>query len=267
MVLGRLSKPKFWFFQMAKLQDDVNVLIFDTWGTVVDWRGSVLDELCAFGQRKGLKIDWEAFLEEWRSAYGPAKEKVNSGELPWTTMDVFYRQALVQLLGKYNIKGFDEGDIEHLNRAWTRTRPWPDSVAGLTLLKRRYIVSPLSNASFAWLIDIARFASLPFDCVVSSENARWYKPRREVYLTAVKLLGRKPEQVMLSSSTQLRSSCRTFARAADWIHSTSDGIRPASKPGLPGRGEVGRDRRRHDRPCPENGSVKNRASSAIRGQA
>ncbi|MGA2961702.1 MAG: haloacid dehalogenase type II [Candidatus Korobacteraceae bacterium] len=182
---------------MAKLQDEVKVLIFDTWGTVVDWRGSVLDELCAFGQRKELKIDWEAFLEEWRSAYGPAKEKVNSGELPWTTMDVFYRQALVQLLGKYNIKGLDEGDIEHLNRAWTKTRPWPDSVAGLTLLKRRYILSPLSNASFAWLIDIARFAGLPFDCIISSENAHWYKPRPEVYLTAVNLLGRKPEQVML----------------------------------------------------------------------
>jgi 2-haloacid dehalogenase len=182
---------------MAKLQDEVTALIFDTWGTVVDWRGSVLDELCAFGRRKQLRIDWEAFLDEWRSAYEPSKQKVNSGELPWTKMDVFYRRALVQLLSKHNVDGLDEADIEHLNRAWTRTRPWSDSVAGLTLLKRRYILSPLSNASFAWLIDIARFAGLPFDCIISAENARCYKPHPEVYLTAVNLLDRKPEQVML----------------------------------------------------------------------
>jgi len=182
---------------MAKLQDEVTALIFDTWGTIVDWRGSLLNELCALGRRMDLKIDWEPFLEEWRSAYEPAKQKVNSGELPWTKMDVFYRRALLQLLSKHNVDGLDEADIEHLNRAWTRTRPWSDSVAGLTLLKRRYILSPLSNASFAWLIDIARFAGLPFDCIISAENARCYKPRPEVYLTAVNLLDRKPEQVML----------------------------------------------------------------------
>jgi 2-haloacid dehalogenase len=127
---------------MAKLQDEVTALVFDTWGTVVDWRSSVLDELCALGRRKDLKIDWEVFLDEWRSAYEPAMQKVNSGELPWTKMDVFYRQALVQLLSKHNITGLGEDDIEYLNRAWTRTRPWSDSVAGLTLLKRRYILSP-----------------------------------------------------------------------------------------------------------------------------
>lgn len=176
---------------------EVCALIFDTWGTVVDWRGSLLDELGAFGQRKDLQIDWEAFLSEWRSAYEPSKQKVNSGELPWATMDVFYRRALVQLLAQHGISGLDEDEIDYLNRAWTRTRPWPDAVAGLTLLKRRYILSPLSNASFAWLIDIARFAALPFDCIISSENARLYKPRPEVYLTALDLLGRKPEQVML----------------------------------------------------------------------
>jgi 2-haloacid dehalogenase len=182
---------------LAKIQDEVTALLFDTWGTLVDWRSSVLDELCALGRRRKLEIDWEAFLDEWRSAYEPAKNKVNAGELPWTKMDVFYRQALVQLLAKHNITGFGEYDIEHLNCAWTRMRPWPDSVAGLTLLKRRYILSPLSNASFAWLIAIARFAGLPFDCIISSENARWYKPRPEVYLTAVDLLGGKPEQVIL----------------------------------------------------------------------
>ncbi len=182
---------------MTKPQDKVTALIFDTWGTLVDWRSSVLDELVALGRRKDLTIDWEVFLNEWRNAYEPAKQRVNRGELQWATMDVFYRKALVQLLAKHNITGLGEDDIEYLNQAWTRTRPWPDSVAGLTLLKRRYILSPLSNASFAWLIEIARFAGLPFDCIISAENARCYKPRPEVYLAAVNLLGRKPEQVML----------------------------------------------------------------------
>ena len=125
------------------------------------------------------------------------KQKVNRGELPWTKVSVFYREALERLLAKNHISCLTEREIDHLNRAWTRTRPWPDSVTGMTLLKRKYVLSPLSNASFAWLIDIARFAGLPFDCILSAENARCYKPREEVYLTALALLDRKPEEVML----------------------------------------------------------------------
>jgi len=102
---------------MTKLQDEVKALIFDTWGTLVDWRSSVLDELSALGRPKDLKIDWETFLDEWRSAYEPAKQKVNRGELPWTKMDVFYRRALVQLLAKHNITGRGEDNIDYLNRS------------------------------------------------------------------------------------------------------------------------------------------------------
>jgi 2-haloacid dehalogenase len=182
---------------MSKLRSEVVALVFDTWGTTVDWRGSLLDELQAFGQRWQLDVDWNVFLDEWRSAYKPTMQKINSGELPWMKSDEFYRHALDQLLAKHKIAGIGEDEIDHLNRAWTRTRPWPDSVAGLLILKRQYILSPLSNASFAWLIEIARFAGLPFDCIISSENARRYKPHPEVYLTAVRLLGCKPEQVML----------------------------------------------------------------------
>jgi 2-haloacid dehalogenase len=182
---------------MGRLQDEVSALVFDTWGTVVDWRSSVLDELIAFGRRKNLEIDWEIFLAEWRSTYAPTMQKINSGALRWMKSNEFYRDALVRLLAKYNVSGLAPEEIEFLNRAWTRTRPWEDSVPGLTHLKRRYILSPLSNASFAWLVDIARFAELPFDCIISSENARRYKPDPEVYLTAINLLSCKPQQVML----------------------------------------------------------------------
>jgi 2-haloacid dehalogenase len=182
---------------MQGVHEEVKALVFDTWGTVVDWRGSILDELRALGRQKGLALDWEDFLAEWKDAYKPAMERVNSGEQPWTKIDALYREALDRLLAKHKIDGLTEPEIEHLNRAWTRTRPWPDSVAGMTLLKRRYVLSPLSNATVAWLIDIARFAGLPFDCILSAENARWYKPRPEAYRTALELLNRRPEQVML----------------------------------------------------------------------
>jgi 2-haloacid dehalogenase len=182
---------------MEAVPGDVRALVFDVWGTVVDWHRSVLDELLAFGAQRGLAIDWEAFLSEWQSAYNPGKKKVNSGALPWTTVDVLYRQALERLLVHHEITGVTELEIEHLNRAWTRMRPWPDSVAGFMPLKRKYVLSTLSNGSFSWLIDIAKFAGLPFDCILSAENARCYKPRPEVYLTALALLGRKPGEVML----------------------------------------------------------------------
>jgi 2-haloacid dehalogenase len=182
---------------METVPGKVRALVFDVWGTVVDWRTSVLDELRALGQRRRLAIDWESFLTEWQGAYNPGKEKVNRGELPWTTVETIYRQVLDRLLVKYKITGLTDAEVEHLNRVWTRMRPWPDSVAGFTLLKRRYVLSTLSNGSFAWLIEIARFAGLPFDCIISAENARYYKPRSEVYLTALSLLARNPEEVML----------------------------------------------------------------------
>jgi 2-haloacid dehalogenase len=194
----------------------VRALVFDTWGTVVDWHGSILDELRAFGRRTGVAVDWEVFLAEWQGAYGPGKKKVNSGELPWTKVDAFYREALEQLLAKYKINGLTELEVDYLNRAWTRLQPWPDSVAGMTLLKPKYVLSPLSNASFAWLIDIARFARLPFDCILSAENAHWYKPRKEVYLTALDLLDSKPQEVMLvaAHNYDLAAACGLGMRTA-----------------------------------------------------
>jgi 2-haloacid dehalogenase len=182
---------------MMRLQNEVVALVFDTWGTVVDWHSSVLADLIAFGSRKNMDIDWEIFLGEWRSAYGPAMQKINSGATRWMKSDEFYRDALVRLFAKYKVTGLAEEEIQFLNCAWTRTRPWADSVPGLKLLKSRYILSPLSNASFAWLVAIARYGDLPFDCIISSENAKRYKPDPAVYRTALDLLGCKPQQVML----------------------------------------------------------------------
>lgn len=176
--------------------ENVRALVFDTWGTVVDWRGSILDELRALGAKKRLEADWERFLVDWYAAYGPGKEEVNRSGT-WTPVSAIYRKALDQLLPRYGVTDLNESEIDHLNRAWTRTRPWPDSASGLARLKRRYVLSTLSNGDFSWLVDIAKFAGLPFDCIITAENARRYKPDPKSYLTAIELLGRSPSEVML----------------------------------------------------------------------
>ena len=176
---------------------EIRALTCDTYGTLVDWRGSILDELRTLGRSRGITRDWESFLDDWKSAYRSGMDKVNRGEWPWTTIDVIYRRRLDEALRAHAIGGLGEVDLEHLNRVWWRLRPWPDTVAGLTRLRRRYVISPLSNASFAGMVHLARFAGLPWDCVLTAENARRYKPAPEVYLTAIELLGLAPSEVMM----------------------------------------------------------------------
>ena len=174
----------------------VEAWLFDTYGTLVDWRASVRDELAAFGRMRGLARDWDAFLGEWKACYRPGMEAVNRGEAPWTTIEAIYRRRLVELLHAGAITASAE-EIEHLTRVWWRLRPWPDTVAGLRRLKARYVISPLSNASFAGMVNLAKFASLPWDCVITAEHARRYKPHPDVYRTALALLGLDAHEVMM----------------------------------------------------------------------
>jgi 2-haloacid dehalogenase len=174
----------------------VKALLFDVFGTVVDWRGSIIEE----GSRSGIAIDWGHFADEWRAGYMPSMAKVRSGELPWTNLDRLHRMLLEDLLKKYEIKGFSEEQKDHWNRVWHRLKPWPDSVAGLTRLKKKYIIAPLSNGNVALLTDMGKHAGLPWDLILSAELARHYKPDREAYLTAVSLLEVKPEEVMMCAA-------------------------------------------------------------------
>ena len=174
----------------------VRALVFDTYGTLVDWRASVRDELAAFGRGRRLSHDWDQFLADWKACYRPSMDAVNRGEAPWTTIEQIYRRRLIELLGVRSIPASPE-EVEHLTQAWWRLRTWPDTVPGLTRLRRRYVISPLSNASFAGMIHLAKFAGLPWDCVITAENARRYKPHPDVYRTALTLLGLRAEDVML----------------------------------------------------------------------
>lgn len=176
---------------------DTAAVVFDTYGTVVDWRASVLDELRSLGQRRGVTADWEQFLDEWTRCYRPGMDKVNRGEWPWTTVDAIYRRRLDELLPVHGLGELPPAEVDDLARVWRRLRPWPDAVGGLTRLRTRYIISPLSNASFVGMVRLAKFAGLPWDCIITAENARCYKPRPEVYRTAISLLGLRPDQVLM----------------------------------------------------------------------
>jgi len=175
----------------------LRALTFDTYGTVVDWRSSVLAELEAFGAQEQLTVDWGTFLADWKAAYRPTMDAINRGAAPWVTVDAIYRARLDELAGTHGLGRVSRARLDDLARAWWRLRPWPDAVAGLGRLKARYIISPLSNASFIGMVELARFATLPWDCVITAENARAYKPQPAVYRTALSLLGASPSEVMM----------------------------------------------------------------------
>ena len=174
----------------------LKALLFDTFGTVVDWRTSVIDEFTAFGRQKGISRDWTAFVDEWKTAYRPGMDAVNSGRAPWTTVDQIYRTKLDELIAKHRLE-VSEADRAHLTRSWHRLNPWRDAVGGLTRLKKKYVISPLSNGDVACLVNMAKHGGLPWDCVLCAEIFKRYKPDPQVYLGAIAYLGCKPEETMM----------------------------------------------------------------------
>jgi 2-haloacid dehalogenase len=197
----------------------VKALVFDTFGTVVDWRDSIIEEGTVWGKNKGITVDWGRFADRWRAGYGPSMEKVRKGEMPWTNLDHLHRALLEDLLKEFHIEGLSEQEKDHWNRVWHRLKPWPDSVEGLTRLKKKYTIAPLSNGNVALLTDMAKHAGIPWDLILSAELARHYKPDREAYLIAVDLLELKPEEVMMCAAHvgDLRSA-RNFGLRTGFIH-------------------------------------------------
>ena len=174
--------------------------VFDTFGTLVDWRTSVIAEATEWGKAKGLTINWEEFTDRWRMGYLPTLDKVRKGQLPWTRLDDLHRLILDQLLSDYGIQGLSEPEKTHWAHVWRRLEPWPDSVEGLTRLRSKYIISPLSNGNVALMVNLARFAGLPWDFVWGSDLVQHYKPDRETYLSVASLLDLKPDEVMMCAA-------------------------------------------------------------------
>ena len=173
--------------------DSVELLLFDVFGTVVDWHGSIVREVLA----RWPEVDGDALAIAWRSGYRPAMARVMAGEVGWTLLDDLHRMILDEILPQFGLEGLDDTERAELNRIWHRLDPWPDSVAAITRLKHRYIVSPLSNGNIGLLTDMAKRAGLPWDCVLSAEVFRAYKPDQATYLGAADIFDLEPEQVML----------------------------------------------------------------------
>jgi len=172
-------------------------LVFDTFGTVVDWRSSIIEEGAAWDKEHRVTIDWAKFAERWRAGYGPAMNKVRKGEMPWTKLDVLHRMILEDVLREFGMNGLTEEQKDHWNKVWHRLKPWPDSVAGLTRLKKKFIIGPMSNGNIGLMTDMAKNAGLPWDVILGAELVRHYKPDKETYLSAADFLGLKVEETMM----------------------------------------------------------------------
>jgi len=175
---------------------DTRVLAFDIFGTVVDWHGSIVREVSALYP----SVDANAFALAWRAGYQPAMQRVRSGELGWTRIDELHRLILDSLLPQFGLDHLDEAARQHLNRVWHRLDAWPDSVAGLTRLKQRFVICSLSNGNLGLLTHMAKRACLPWDCVLSAEVFRAYKPDPATYLGVAQVFDVSPSQVMLCAA-------------------------------------------------------------------
>jgi 2-haloacid dehalogenase len=182
---------------MTAALESVKALTFDVFGTVVDWRSSLIREGEALGRARGLRVDWARFADAWRGLYQPMLSRVRSGELAWTKLDELHRMSLDRLLVDFGIAGLGDDEIDHLNRAWHRLDPWPDAVEGLTRLRRRYVLATCSNGNVALIVNMARRAGLPWDAVLGAEVARHYKPQPEAYRITADMLGLGTEECMM----------------------------------------------------------------------
>ena len=183
--------------EQRRIAAEVRYLGFDVFGTVVDWRGSVIDEVRELARQRGWDLDPEAFAVAWRANYGPSRNLVRTGELPWTDLDDLHRMTLDELIERFELRGLSEEDKVHLNKVWHRLHPWPDAPGGLGRLKTRYILSPMSNGNVALLTEMAKFGGLPWDCVMGTDVVRHYKPDPEMYLAPCEFFDLEPSQVML----------------------------------------------------------------------
>lgn len=177
----------------------MKAIVFDVFGTIVDWRSSLIHQFGELEKELGIELPSEALADQWRQLYAPSMDRVRQGEIPWTVLDDLHRESLVKLLNQHGI-ALDEATIDRINLFWHRLTPWPDVQRGLQRLKEQYIIATLTNGNISLMVDVARYAELPWDMVFSAELFQHYKPDPEVYLGACRLLRLPPEEVMLCAA-------------------------------------------------------------------
>ena len=179
----------------------IKALVFDVFGTVVDWRTSVAREVETVAKAKGWTVDATAFAVTWRAKYQPSMDPVRRGEKPYARLDDLHRESLKAVLTESGLAdSLDGEELEHLNRAWHRLTPWPDSVPGLTRLKTKFILATMSNGNTALMVNMAKNAGLRWDTILGSEPAQNYKPVPKVYLTGAEWLGLRPDEILMTAA-------------------------------------------------------------------
>jgi 2-haloacid dehalogenase len=178
----------------------VRALLFDVFGTLVDWRSGVAREAKAILQPLGFSLDWLAFADAWRAQYQPALEEVRSGRLPYAKLDVLHRQTLQRILPRFGIGGLEEGHLDRLTLAWHQLDAWPDVPTGLARIRQRFLIAPVSNGNIAIMCDLARRNDFRWDAILGADLARDFKPKAAVYLTAAEALGLRPEECMMCAA-------------------------------------------------------------------
>jgi 2-haloacid dehalogenase len=189
----------------------IRALLFDTFGTVVDWRGGLIASMQAWGAARAIDADWPGLVDAWRGEYQPSMARVRTGERDWADLDVLQRESVEILAPKFGAAGLDDGALDELVRMWHNLPPWPDSVEGLPRLRERYLIAPLSNGHVALLVRLSKAAGITWDAVFGADVFRHYKPDPETYLGAAALLGCQPAEVMLvachASDLDAAASC------------------------------------------------------------
>ena len=195
---------------------DVRVLLFDVFGTLVDWRGSIAREAGDLLSSAGLAIDWEGFADAWRDQYQPAMEPVRSGRLPFTRLDALHRRNLDVVLHRFGLDHIDESTRAELNLAWHRLDAWPDVAPGLARLRTVFRLAPCSNGNISLMVDLARRNGFTWDAIVGAELARDYKPKPIVYLSSAAAFDCEPAQVMMvaAHSSDLAAAAAAGLRTA-----------------------------------------------------
>ncbi len=195
---------------------DIKALVFDVFGTVVDWRTSVSRQAAQFGAKHGISADWNQFADDWRAGYHTGMARVNSGEDEWKIVDQIHRERLGVILEQYGFPPIAEDELAEFNKAWHRLDGWPDATSGLNRLKSKYIIASLSNGNIALLTNMAKYANLPWDAVLSAELAGRYKTHPRAYQKTAELLGLKYDQVMLvaAHNGDLRGAINAGLKAA-----------------------------------------------------
>jgi len=210
---------------MSQPKDAVKALVFDVFGTVVDWRTSVSRELEAFGKSRGINADWVAFTDDWRGLYQPAMEEIRAGRRGFTVLDQLHRENLLALVDRYRLPSLTDNDVDHLVRAWHRLEPWPDVIDGLYRLKRNYIIGTLSNGNIGLMVRLAKHNGLPWDVILGAEVTQAYKPTPEAYTRTAQALNLEPHEVMLvaAHNDDLRAASRQGFRTGFVARPTEHG--------------------------------------------